>query len=209
MSSRELSKADAVRWTAADTAVRKGIKTFVEVGRHLLAIRTNEWHLSEFVSWDAYLEDLGLEKSYASRLIKSAEVVENVKNARQPLPMGNAAPANERQARPLGKVNPEDQPRVWADACEQAKAEGMDAPAARHVEEAVDRATSSNGKKPTQKELFAIERKRLEKTMDAAMRCFDELERLIPSEPDENGTKIHKTALAACRRLIQIAKEWK
>ena len=57
-------------------------------------------------------ERWGMSRSYAHRMIESAAVVEM-------LPMGNK-PASERQARPLAKLPPAEQPKAWQEAVTSA-----------------------------------------------------------------------------------------
>jgi hypothetical protein len=75
---------------------RKGLKTFVEVGLDLLAIRDKKLYREGFKTFEGYLKTRWqLSKSYATRLIQASAVMPNL------VPIGNVLPEKENQARPL------------------------------------------------------------------------------------------------------------
>lgn len=117
-----------------ERVISKGLRTFAEVGRALVAIRDGRLYREQHATFEDYCNTRwGFKKSQAYRLMESAEVVANLS------PMGEV-PTSERQARPLAKLAPAAQPAAWESAQHKAAAEGVPV-AARHVEEAVSDAT--------------------------------------------------------------------
>jgi hypothetical protein len=98
-----------------EAVIEQGLKTFVDVGNALLAIRDKRLYRQEFGTFEEYCgERWGMERRHAYRLMDAASAVENVSNWTQTLP------ATESQARPLTKLEPELQPVVWQKAVETA-----------------------------------------------------------------------------------------
>jgi hypothetical protein len=74
------SGADLDDFTRLDDMVRRGLATFIEVGKALAEIRDRElWRAGDHSSWAAYcLAVGGLTKIHANRLIKGSEVASNI-----------------------------------------------------------------------------------------------------------------------------------
>jgi hypothetical protein len=126
-----LSPAEVQTLEHYEHVIAQGIKTFVEVGHALLAIRDQRLYRESYATFEDYLRQRwDLSRSYAHRMIDAAVVVENV------LPIGNIVPANEAQARPLATLPPEQQREVWREAVETAPASGV---TAKHVQATVKR----------------------------------------------------------------------
>jgi thioesterase domain-containing protein len=81
--------------------------------------------------------------NYSERLIQSAKIVSNIKS----LPMGRV-PTNERQTRPLTKLEPELQKEAWAKAIETAPKGKI---TARHVSAVVEEIKNEKVKKIVKK----------------------------------------------------------
>jgi len=124
-----LTTQETVRLCELERIIQKGKDTFVEVGTALAEIRDAKLYKPKQTFEEYCKERWGFDRTYAHRLIESANVC-------KVLPMGNI-PKTERQARPLAKLPPEDQPAAWEKAQELAKEEGKPV-AARHVEKAVE-----------------------------------------------------------------------
>lgn len=99
---------------ALEEIVEKHIKSALQAGATLAAIRRDELYKATHKTWSEYLADRwGITRSYASRLNAAYQVVEA-------LPMGDVMPINERQARPLRVLKEEERGEAWAEAVEAA-----------------------------------------------------------------------------------------
>jgi hypothetical protein len=127
----ELTKTETSHLLELETVIERGQKTFVEVGNALSEIRESRLYREHFATFEDYCrERWGWERRHAYRLIDAAAVSENVSHGTQ------TAPASERQARPLAKLDtPEQQQAAWAVAQEDAEDEGKPL-TAKHVERA-------------------------------------------------------------------------
>jgi hypothetical protein len=97
--------------------IRKGQHTFVEVGRALMEIRDRGLYrdVLGYETFEAYCKerwDMG--RQYAYRMIASAETIKYLS------PIGDIIPTTESQARPLTKLEPEQQKEAWQKAVETA-----------------------------------------------------------------------------------------
>lgn len=122
----QLVATDRKDFARLDGAIAKGLATFVEVGRALLEIRDRKLYRENYVTFEQYCEQRHqLTKSYAWRLIESAEVVEDLKkvaNWQQAQPI---LPANEGQCRELLCVPDDALPEVWQEVCVHAERDGV------------------------------------------------------------------------------------
>ena len=86
-------------------------RSFYEIGKALREIRDERLYCELlFKSFEEYLKkrwDMG--RSHAYRLIEASRVIDNLS------PLGDVLPENEAQLRPLGKLKPVDQRRLWRD----------------------------------------------------------------------------------------------
>jgi N6-adenosine-specific RNA methylase IME4 len=107
-----LDEENALR--AHEATIERGLKTFVEVGNSLMAIRDAYLYRAEYATFEDYCrERWGISDRHANRLIQSAGVMANLG------PMG-PKPMGERQARPLTALTPVEQPIVWQRAVDTA-----------------------------------------------------------------------------------------
>ena len=96
-----LSQDEARSLAEYEKVVERGVETFVEVGDALEAIRDGKLYRAEYRTFEEYCQKRwGFCRDYAYKLIRAAEVVENVDNCLQ-------GPLTESQARELGRI-PED-----------------------------------------------------------------------------------------------------
>jgi hypothetical protein len=113
--------------------IERHLGGFCQVGLSLMAIRDRRLYKSTHRSFEDYCRQRwDFDKSYAYRLIKSAEVV-------QELPIGDALPRNESQARELAKAdNPVE---AWQECVETAPRDDDGEPVitAQHVRETVNK----------------------------------------------------------------------
>lgn len=102
--------------SAMEAVIQAGQRTFLEVGRALMAIRDEQLFRDTHSSFEAYLADRWPEigKRRAYQLIDAVEVAENVNH-------GSLPPIeNERQARALTGLTPDQQREAWSAAAKQA-----------------------------------------------------------------------------------------
>jgi transposase-like protein len=112
--------------------ITQGMKTFVEVGRALLAIRDQHPYREGYTTFEDYCRQRwDLSRPYAYQLMDAYGVVENVSA------IADVVPMNEAQARPLASLLPEQQVEVWADVVKTAPKGKV---TAQHVKATVNRA---------------------------------------------------------------------
>lgn len=99
-----------------ENTIEQGLKTFVDVGNALLSIRDKRLYRQDFGTFEEYCQDRwGMSRPRAYQLIEAAEVRKNLSTTVD-IPL----PTSERQARPLTKLDPVDQPIAWQRAVETA-----------------------------------------------------------------------------------------
>jgi hypothetical protein len=125
---------EAQRLTELERVVEAGMREFVAVGRALQEIRDSRLYRAEYPTFEAYcVEQWGLGKAYAHRMITAAHVVDVS-------PIGDSV-ANEAQARELARVAPEQHEAIAA----KAKADAGGALTAAGIRKAI-RAWRGGGK---------------------------------------------------------------
>lgn len=126
-----LSKEEKKALRHCETVIKRGVRTFVEVGNALKEIQESQLYRERHTTFEDYCKNRwDISRAHAYRLIESAKVVEDVS------PTGDA-PLRESQARPLTRLkSAQERQEVW----EEAKAASPTGkPTARLVEEAVAR----------------------------------------------------------------------
>lgn len=109
-----------------ESVIEAGLKTFVEVGLALLAIRDQRLYREWYGTFEDYCRerwDMG--RAHAYRLMDAADVVQNLS------PIGDMLPATESQARPLAALAPDEQREVWREVVQTAPETGI---TAKHIE---------------------------------------------------------------------------
>lgn len=125
-----LSLAENDDLAACEAAIQGGLQTFMEVGAALLKIRDGTLYRSSHGTFEDYCRDRwNIARRTAYQLMEAAEVVENVRHGAQ------TVPENERQARPLTSLDPDQQSEAWSRAVETAP---NGKPTAAHVSATVD-----------------------------------------------------------------------
>jgi len=113
-----------------ETIIENGLRTFVDVGTALLEIRDERLYRKDYGTFEDYCrERWNMERANAYRLIESSKVILNLS------PTGDILPANERQARPLAQLEPDQQREAWQRVIERASDEKI---TAAHVQSVVD-----------------------------------------------------------------------
>ena len=136
---------------------RKVERSFVEAGKALLELRQRKLFRSTHSTFDDYVrERFGMQRAHSYRLMDAAVIVKNLEEKCLPLgdipsnridsykmsPIGRQIlPTNERQVRPLSKLNPNEQAEAWSEAVSQA---GGKVPPARVVKSIVDQIRERN-----------------------------------------------------------------
>ena len=130
-----ITLSESKRFVELEKTIERGKKTFVEVGTALAEIRDGKLFRSDFDSFEEYCKDKwGWNRAYAGKLIESAEVVKSLPE------IVSHGIQNERQARELAKVEPEQRAAVITKA--QAKADSEQrALTARDISEASEPTT--------------------------------------------------------------------
>ena len=114
-----------------EAIIERGLKTFVEVGNALLAIRDSRLYCKDYATFEDYCQKRwGMDRTYAHRTIDAAKVMRNLLsmgNISAPMTLSNSQytitvkPVNERQVRPLTRLeSPEQQREAWQRAVETA-----------------------------------------------------------------------------------------
>ena len=147
MSDVALSRMSDVQITQSlahyEAIIERGLKTFVEVGNALLAIREGKLyrHREGYATFEDYCSKRwGFARRTAYQYMDAAQAAENVRNCAQ------ISPANEAQARPLTQLEPEQQRAVWQQAVETAPLgdNGKPRVTGAHVQRIVEQVASPN-----------------------------------------------------------------
>lgn len=118
-----------------EAIIERGLQSFIEVGNALATIRDQRLYRATHATFEDYCQDRwGLTRRHINHTIAAAQVVENLGNLGTMVPK----PANERQARPLTKLPPEQQREAWEEAVATAPDGRV---TAAHVERTVKRLT--------------------------------------------------------------------
>lgn len=127
---KELSVLEISRLSQLEIIVEKGLKSFLETGNALIAIRDEQLYRDEYGTFEEYCKERwGISTSRASRLMTAASAVNDLEattpNRLGIVPMGTipnqdgqecvplVLPRNERQARELTKIPKEKRKEVW------------------------------------------------------------------------------------------------
>lgn len=99
--------------------ISKNIQSFYEVGRALMEIRDRELYKVKnggaFITFETYCKGVwDFNSSRARQLMMATETLENIKS------VTIVTPITESQARPLAKLQPDQQREAWAKAVETA-----------------------------------------------------------------------------------------
>lgn len=106
--STDLTTNEHDRLSQLENTIEHGLQTFVDVGTALLEIRDSHLYRTDHTTFEDYCRQRwGMSRIHAFRLIEAAHVTENL------LPIGNKLPATESQARPLTRLEPEQQREAW------------------------------------------------------------------------------------------------
>jgi hypothetical protein len=114
---------------------RKVERAFYEAGKALIELRDRRLYRSTHKTFEEYCRDrFGYSRRQPYLLIEAAVVVDNLSEKCDPL--DHILPTNERQVRPLTKLEPKQQRDVWQEAVVEA---GGKVPSGRIVKDIVQR----------------------------------------------------------------------
>ena len=125
-----LTKPERDTLAQCEGIIERGLRTFIEVGTALMAIRNSRLYRERYGTFDAYVTarwpELSSRRAY--QLMEAATVVQN-------LNPGSQTPTGERYVRPLVKLEPDQQRIAWERALESAPNGKV---TALHVQRVVD-----------------------------------------------------------------------
>ena len=105
-----------------EAAIERGLKTFVEVGTALTAIRDGRLYRPNYCNFEDYCQGRwGMSRPRAYQLIDAAKVNHNLSTVVDKLP------STERQARELARLEPEEQREIWQELVGRDSAETITA----------------------------------------------------------------------------------
>jgi hypothetical protein len=174
---------DKKRLEELEGVIQRNLQSFYEVGRALMEIRDRELYKVKnggaYGTFEAYCRGAwDFNRAHAYRLMDSAKVIETLS------PVGDISPVNERQLRPLTRLNddPEKQRVAWQRAVETAP-EGK--VTAAHVQKVVREMVEPERKepKPKQQEIKV----QFTNAMMIAGFVISHLERIMDSDPERDN----------------------
>jgi len=137
-----LDKTQQKKLADNEEVIEKFRKSGLEAGKALRVIRDERLYRQTHKTFEEYLKERwDIERTYGHYLITYAETVENVHNCEQ-------IPETESQARPLTKLEPEKQKKVWQKVVDWSKKTGKQI-TAKVVEEVVKEETKGLPTKKT------------------------------------------------------------
>jgi hypothetical protein len=100
-----------------EAIIEQGLRTFVDVGAALLKIRDSKLYRQDYSTFEEYCNDRWKFSDRRARMyIDASKAIGNLQSGTT-VPV---LPTNERQARPLTKLEPEDQVKAWHKVIESA-----------------------------------------------------------------------------------------
>jgi protein gp37 len=113
---KSLTSAEQIELAKHEAAIERGLKTFVDVGNALLAIRDARLYRQTHRTFEDYCQDRwDLTRSYANEVIRAANVVGNLEG----IP-SNLLPQAVNQVRPIAALSPDNQRKAWQEAVDTA-----------------------------------------------------------------------------------------
>jgi len=149
-----LTKTESNRLAMIEVMIERGFKSFVESGKALAVVRDEKLYRASHKTFNEYCKSRwGLERTYAHRLIESAEVVNRVVD--KMLSIGNKIegdapapavqfPSTESQARELARAPEDEQVEVWGEVVQTTAK-----PTAKDVKAVVEKRKKAKAKTKT------------------------------------------------------------
>jgi len=176
--------------------IRKGRQTFYEIGKALTEIRERKLYrdVLDYETFEEYCKERWeISIRHADRLMLSYTTIENIKTR----PIG-LVPVNEGQARPLTKLEPEQQKEAWQKVVENASENKI---TARLVSKIVSDILKTNVIEHITKTKHKIEHIRKEEIVDEEVKkAFEAFYWQVQNAKLE---KWAKTSKQACLQMIE------
>lgn len=178
----KLTKLEKLRLTELESTVKQGLKTFYDLGKALKEIRDQKLYRESDGTFEAYCRNKwNIARRTAYQLIDAAQVMENLAE------IEGKKPTKESQVRPLSKLDPDLQIKIWEEALESAT-NGQ--PTGAAVKRLVD------------KHLYSDE----DKTKPSSSNGYSELDRLR-LENQKLKERLKQNDAERERRAAEVAKE--
>jgi hypothetical protein len=169
-----LSRQEQQELAALESTIQRNLSSFYEIGIALMTIRDKRLYRDGFDTFEHYCrERWQFARNYANKLIASSQVIENLNK-------GTIVPKTESQARPLTKLEPEQQKEVWEKAVQTAP-EGKIT--ARHVQKIVNEAMETKRPEPETSTYNRVEAQPVSDAMVFAGMAISQLERIRSDDP--------------------------
>ena len=169
-----LSRQEQQELAALESTIQRNLSSFYEMGIALMTIRDKRLYRDGFDTFEHYCrERWQFARNYANKLIASSQVIENLNK-------GTIVPKTESQARPLTKLEPEQQKEVWEKAVQTAP-EGKIT--ARHVQKIVNEAMETKRPEPETSTYNRVEAQPVSDAMIFAGMAISQLERIRSDDP--------------------------
>lgn len=111
-----LTREESVALADCEERIERGMKTFVEVGQALAAVRENRLYRADYDTFESYCQGRwGFTRQRAQQITAAAELATTIVDT------GLPAPANEGQARELAKVPEPERAEVWQKTVERTE----------------------------------------------------------------------------------------
>ena len=127
MKQSSLSVSEQTELSKLETVIKRGIRSFIEVGKALMDVRDKRLYRGAFATFEEYCQrKWGIGDRRAKQLITGSRVAGEMAGTQVPM-----MPENEKQVRPLAGLTPPQREQVWGQAVEEA---GGQPPASRVAE---------------------------------------------------------------------------
>jgi len=191
--SEELVSREEVRLTELVAVVDSGLKTFYEVGMALAEIRDSRYYQVTHDTFEGFCRDRwGMTKRYANYLVASSEVVDN-------LGTNVPTPKTEAVARPLVKLNPDQQREAWAKAIQTAPEGGV---TARHVYKIVKDMTEEKKEPEKKKPILKLDVPQEPELISSKFQAA--FEAMVSAIKNEKGLKWKETSKKDALKCVSI-----
>ena len=130
-----LTREESIALADCEQRIERGMKTFIEVGQALAAVRENRLYRADYDTFESYCQGRwGFTRQRAQQITAAADLVTTIVDA------GLPAPTNEGQARELGKVPEPERAEVWKKTVERTEGKPTAAAVRESAEELRKRA---------------------------------------------------------------------
>jgi hypothetical protein len=178
----QLNTQEQARLDELESTIEQGLKRFYEIGKALDEIRQSRLYRQSHNNFEAYCRDRwGIARQTANRFIAATQVVDNLAQTNLEIPK------KENQVRPLTKLDPELQIKIWEEALEMAT---NGKPTGASVKRLVDKHLSSDG----------------ENTKASSKNGYSEIDRLR-LENQHLKERVKQNDAERERRAAEVAKE--